>query len=340
MTVHSKNNEIIIAEKNRSVNTFTPVKVKEGAGSTTTDNNNRNRFHTLIEEYERAYLQGEYAEQLETLATVIAYSVLKKLYDPNGKKGANSGCNPLMKQLTAGITTDRAKAEVIALVNSSTDTNGKGADIPDAVLKSVLSDGTELVSVAIDAVLAQTFKYCSGVLGWMTAPQTEKQLSKRVYIRLEDSAAYAETEIIPMQECFRAVRRAVAQSATVKADPKSKYMYIADMIGGVEGLPLETVYYRLGKYADLGGYESDLYGRSTAHYTADRQTAEDIQELLTALDLTSSQTRVVNLRLQGYGYKAIATYLGVTPQAVQNRLKKIQAKACKYWGDDIIPEKK
>lgn len=323
-------NTIITKEKYK-VNTL-----KKGADTTDTTDN---RFNTLIEEYERAYLQGEYVEQLNTLATVIAYSVLKKLYDPNAKKGTNSGCNPIMKQLSVGITVDKAIAEVIAIANNAADTDGKGAPVPDAVLRSVLSDGIELVSVATEAILTQTFKYCPGSTGWMTTSQTEKRLSKRVYIRLEDSAAYADTEIIPIQECFRAVRRAVAQSATVKAD-KSKYTYIADMIGGVEGLPLETVYYRLGKYADLGGYEADLYGRSTTRYTVDRRTAEDTQELLTALDLTPSQKQTISLRLQGYGYKAIATYFGVTPEAIRNRLKKIQVKACKYWGNDIISEKK
>lgn len=336
MAVHSKNNNTIVAQDKKEVNTLTDVKMKEGA-DTTTDNNNR--FHTLIEEYERAYLRGEYTEQLKTLATVVAYSVLKKLYDPNARKGGNSGCNPLMKQLSAGITADRTIDNVIAIANATADTDGKGADIPDAVLKTVMSDGTELVSTAIDAVLTQTFKYCDGVPGWMTRPVAEKKLSKRVYIRLEDSAAYAETEVVPIRECFRAVRRQVAQSATVKAD-KSKYMYIADMVGGVEGLPLETVYYRLGKYADIGGYETDIYGRHTARYTADKQTAKDVQELLQALELTAQQVQLLELRLRGYGYKAIATYLGITPQAVQNRLKKIQAKACKYWGDDIVPEKK
>lgn len=327
----------IVAQDKEKVNTLTDVKVKEGADSTT--DNNHNRFNTLIEEYEKAYLQGDYVEQLKTLATVVAYSVLKKLYDPSAKKGANSGCNPLMKQLSAGITADRTIDNVIAIANAAADTDGKGANIPDAVLKTVMSDGAELVSTAIDAVLTQTFKYCDGNLGWMLTPVTEKKLSKRVYIRLEDSAAYADTEIVPIRECFRAVRRQVAQSATVKAD-KSKYMYIADIVGGVEGLPLETVYYRLGKYADLGGYETDLYGRSNGRYTADQQSAKDMRELVQALELNATQVQLLELRLRGYGYKAIATYLGITPQAVQNRLKKIQAKACKYWGDDIIPEKK
>lgn len=325
----------IVTHEQHNVNTFT---TDNNSNSTTTDNNST-RFNTLIEEYERAYLQGEYAEQLKTLATVVAYSVLKKLYDPNARKGGNSGCNPLMKQLSADITADRTIDNVIAIANAATNTDGKGADIPDAVLKTIISDGTELVSTAIDAVLTQTFRYCDGTEGWMTASQTEKRISKCVYIRLEDSAAYADTEIVPIRECFRAVRRQVAKSATVKAD-KSKYMYIADMVGGVEGLPLETVYYRLGKYADIGGYESDIYGRSTARYTADKQTTEDMRELLTALELTAQQLQLLELRLRGYGYKAIATYLGVTPQAVLNRLKKIQAKACKYWGDDIIHEKK
>ena len=45
---------------------------------------------------------------------------------------------------------------------------------------------------------------------------------------------------------------------------------------------------------------------------------------------------IVRLRMQGNGYKAIASYLGVTFQAVQNAMKKVQAKAEKIG---FTPEK-
>ena len=86
---------------------------------------------------------------------------------------------------------------------------------------------------------------------------------------------------------------------------------------------LETIYRRLGKFADLGGYDCN------GLYNTDAQTVADYDALVEKLELTDRQAVIVRLRMQGKGNKAIATYLGVTYQAVQNTLAKIQRKAAK-----------
>ena len=102
---------------------------------------------------------------------------------------------------------------------------------------------------------------------------------------------------------------------------------------------LDVIYFRLHKYADLGGYahngqDGDRlpgspagFGQGGTHYTADRQTVTDYNAIMERLNLTDRQAVILRLRMQGKGNKAIATYLGVTYQAVQNTLAKIQKKA-------------
>ena len=144
-----------------------------------------------------------------------------------------------------------------------------------------------------------------------------RRLSKKVYIRETDSAAYSDEYTTAAREVFRAVRAAVAESRAVQIDPRNGYSYIEDLTA--DGL--DTIYYRLSRYADLGGYDNN------GLYTADKETARDYNDLLTALNLTARQAEIVRLRMQGKGYKAIATYLGVSYQAVQNTLAKVQKKA-------------
>ena len=112
------------------------------------------------------------------------------------------------------------------------------------------------------------------------------------------------------------MRQAVQDSRATQTDPRNGYTYIEDSENG-----LETIYYRLHKYADLGGYNCD------GNYTADRQTVEDYETTVARLDLTDRQAQVLRLRMQGKGYKAIATYLGVTQRAIAKTVEQVQKKA-------------
>lgn len=121
----------------------------------------------------------------------------------------------------------------------------------------------------------------------------------------------------PIQEVYKAVRRAVQESRAVRTDPRNGYTYI----DGLTADGLDTIYYRLNKYADIGGYDS------TGKYTTDRQTVTDYAVTVEQLGLTDRQAEVLRLRMQGKGHKAIATYLGVTQRAVAKTVEQIRKKA-------------
>ena len=312
-------------------------------------------FEQVKRDFETAHASGkDYGPALLDLSTVFAYSVVNKCIDPQRKAAADrdtisdNGQNPAMIALKRGIAADRrtldntaaaANAATRATLNADgdavTETVDKDAAAALAALVGeTLSDGIDLVQTAAAALLEQAAAHADGP-GWLDRPYTVRRLSRRVYVKAEDSAAYRDDETTPVQEVYRAVRRAVQESRAVQTDPRNGYTYIEDLTA--DGL--DVIYFRLHKYADLGGYahngqDGDRlpgspagFGQGGTHYTADRQTVTDYNAIMERLNLTDRQAVILRLRMQGKGNKAIATYLGVTYQAVQNTLAKIQKKA-------------
>lgn len=297
----------------------------------------RKDFETVKRDFETALASGkDYAAELLELSTAVAYSVVNKCIDPQRKTAADreevsdNGQNPAMLQLKRGIAADRrtldntqtaadhaTKTAYNADGDAVTVTADKDAEKAlAALIGETLSDGIDLVQEAAAALLEQAADHATGEK-WLDAPYTVRRLSRRVYVRLDDSAAYRDETTTPIQEVYKAVRRAVQNSRAVQTDPRNGYLYLDELTA--DGL--ETIYRRLGKYADLGGEDCN------GNYTADRQTVADYAELVERLQLTDRQAVIIRLRMQGKGNKAIATYLGVTYQAVQNTLAKIQKKA-------------
>lgn len=302
-----------------------------------TTNETRKDFETVKRTFEGAFASGgDYSAPLYDLATAVAYSVINKCIDPQRKAAAekdsatDSGCNPLMIALKQGIAQDRrtldntqtaadhaTKTAYNADGDAVTVTADKDADKAlAALMRETLSDGIDLVQEAAAALLEQAADHATGEK-WLDAPYTVRRLSRRVYVRLDDSAAYRDETTTPIQEVYKAVRRAVQNSRAVQTDPRNGYTYIEDLTA--DGL--DIIYRRMQKWADIGGYNVD------GHYTADYQTAADYNTIVERLELTDRQATIIRLRMQGKGNKAIATYLGVTYQAVQNTLAKIQKKA-------------
>lgn len=312
-------------------------------------------FEQVKRDFETAHASGkDYGPALLDLSTVFAYSVVNKCIDPQRKAAADrdtisdNGQNPAMIALKRGIAADRrtldntaaaANAATRATLNADGDAVTETADKDAAAALAVLvgetlTDGIDLVQTAAAALLEQAAAHADGP-GWLDRPYTVRRLSRRVYVKAEDSAAYRDDETTPAQEVYRAVRRAVQESRAVQTDPRNGYTYIEDLTA--DGL--DVIYFRLHKYADLGGYahngqDGDRlpgspagFGQGGTHYTADRQTVTDYNAIMERLNLTDRQAVILRLRMQGKGNKAIATYLGVTYQAVQNTLAKIQKKA-------------
>lgn len=312
-------------------------------------------FESLKRVFEIAYASGlDYGNEMMELCTAIAYSVVNVCIDPQRKTAperetvSNSGLNPAMIELKRGINSDirlldntskasdkATKTEFNDDGEMVTETADKNAyDALSDMIQECLSDGIDLVQTAAVALLEQAAEHADGI-GWLDKTYITYGLPKKVYIQRPDSAARKPVETTPMSEVYATVRRYINDSRAVQTDPRNGYTYIEDMTA--DGL--DTIYLRMGKYSDIGGYARDKheedyipgspagYGNSNSLYTADKQTADDIRELSKSLGLREHQEEILRLRLQGYGKKAIATYFNTTQHAVSKTLKQIQKKA-------------
>lgn len=257
----------------------------------------KNTFENLIQNYN----QEQTESNLISLANAVTYSALKKVYCASG--------NETIAKVRRDIAKANSELKSIQYANTNAD------DIR-----------LDLVNDAVIAILEQTNRQKEqGQEVDLLAPYEITRLKCKVWIKKEDSVDGWETiETSPIREIFKNVRRAIENNASL--DANSKFTYIEDYAENSEHDIGETIYIRLGKYANLGGYVTDANGKNT-FYTADNQTVEDIETMINKLELTEKQAKVLNLRLAGYGYKAIATYLGVTQRAVAKTLEAIQKKA-------------
>ena len=307
------------------------------------------------------------AENLLSVSRVIALSVLRKVIDPQRKAAvnreavSNSGYNPALLDLRRSIIADTKALSDLA---TATATATKATYTPDgdpvtvtadpaadeaaaALIDETLGDGLDLVHTAAAALLEQAADHADGP-GWTERPYKVRRLSRRVYIQSAESAAWNDEETTPIQEAFKAVRREIQSSRSMRTDPRNGYTYIQELTADPETDTLEAVYIRLGKYADLGGYQTtvpatlagapaglDLSGSDL--YTADPAAVHDYNSIIEALNMTPRQSEIVRLRMQGHGYKAIASKLGVSQGNVCTTLSRLREK-CLSLGYTPAPE--
>lgn len=306
-------------------------------------------FDMLKRRYEIALASGaDTSAELTDLATAVANSVAKKCADPQGKTAGkriatdtsktvcDSGCNPAIVALRRGINADRAilestrrlaeAAEALTFteegdaVNVIADSDAykalHGDDGRGGIMSETLTDGFDLVQTAALAILEQATEHADGG-AWLDRPYTVRRLSRKVYIQTADSAAYKDVETTPIQEVYRVVRRAIDNSRAMQTDPRNGYTYLEEMTE--DGA--DTIYRRMRKWEDMGSDDNCV-----GLYSADGQTVADYESTLAALNLTARQAQIVHLRMQGKGYKAIATYLGITPDGVKVQMRRLRDK--------------
>lgn len=279
---------------------------------------------------------NNYTKALTDLATAVAYSVLKKCIDKSG--------NDTLIQVRRSIAHDLNTLDRIAYANDHAYTTAYNADgdytrtVNDSECANALTtlcaecfgDGLDLVHDAVCAILVEVDKQRQRDPNTpidLERPYTVRRLKRKVWIKTANSVDGWETvSTTPIQEVYRAVRRAIQQSQAVQSDPRNGYTYLADLATDPNSDATDTIYRRLHKYADLGGYETD-YNRAMTVYTVDTQTVDDYNGIVERLNLTAKQAKILQLRQSGYGEKAIGTYLGVSKQAVQCAIKQIQKKA-------------
>lgn len=297
-----------------------------------------NAWEKVMQEYNRT---GDPAP----LAKMVAYSVIKKCL--------NTGYNSTLEQLRRELGRDLHELDTLhhASMNAYTATVTADGDYkrvkvdPGCVvaldrLSSVqLGDGVDFVNVAVVAILEETAKQKErepGAGADLTRPYTVRRLSRKVWIKTENSVnGWEEVETTPIQEIYKAVRRYVMQSRAAATDPRNGYSYLdettTDPVTGEE----TTVYKRLPKYADLGGYAVDFNGACTL-YSVDRETVDQCDALVTSLDLTAKQAQILTLKQSGYGNKAIATYMGISENSVKGACTEIRRKAAARFPAELL----
>lgn len=247
-------------------------------------------------------------------AESIAAAVIRKAY--------NASCSEDMKRLRAELQRDKAIFERQQVFID-----------PEAVNPSSLAAsprGYDLVIVAWLAIKAEARKYAArhGLnslrrlpSNWMKDEYTQNKLKTRVMINGKEAEYKTETTSAT-RETARAVRRAIEAERAPRDN--SKYLYLDAPTE--DGIPAaERAYIRLNRAADLGGYECTLNGYTT--YTASEEIATYTAAALDSLRLTARQAAIMQYRLKGYGYKAIAAALGVTDSAIKGQIAEIRRKA-------------
>lgn len=320
---------------------------QQTAKTTTTETRN---FTDLLRQYEKEYNNDKtsvaFSNVLDELATAVAYSVIKKCLDPQrkGRKDgevSNSGCNTQLDEVKRSIYRDKntlanidysCKQAFVTVYNEDGDrqTKTKDSDYRYAYNKlsqQTLGDGLDLVHVAMVALLDESEKADRTKENYLENTYEVRRLKKKVWIKSEDSVNGWETvETSPIKEVYKAVRREVANNRSLNIDPSNGYLYLEDLATDEESNEETTIYRRLNKFSDLAGNVTDFNG-AVKFETVDANSVTDYDTMVEELELTARQTKILELRMGGYGYVAIATYLGVNEKSVRDVLKTVQKKA-------------
>lgn len=299
---------------------------------------NRQTFEEVKRAFETAYACGrDYSRELFALAAAIAYSILNKLADPQRSTApardcvSNSGMSPVMLKAKQDIFFDTMLLDntAAALTAASTYEFNKDAQLVRVVVDKAqeaaaailmaepLGDGLDFVNEAAAAILEQAAIHAAPGVKWLDMEVSRRRLSKRVYIDPAAAPEYTEEATTPIQEVYRTVRRYVQTNRAVNADPRNGYTY-ADL-PTADGL--DTIYYRSGRYADIGGYDCN------GNYTADHATMLTRSVILARLNLSTREAFIISKREQGFSVEAIAAALKVDPANVSRIIRRIQDKA-------------
>lgn len=320
---------------------------QQTAKTTTTETRN---FTDLLRQYEKEYNNDKtsvaFSNVLDELATAVAYSVIKKCLDPQrkGRKDgqvSNSGCNTQLDEVKRSVYRDKntlasidysCKQAFVTVYNEDGDrqTKTKDSDYRYAYNKlsqQTLGDGLDIVHVAMVALLDESEKADRTKENFLENTYNVRRLKKKVWIKSEDSINGWETvETSPIKEVYKAVRREVANNRSLNIDPSNGYLYLEDLATDEESNEETTIYRRLNKFSDLAGNVTDFNG-AVKFETVDANSVTDYDTMVEKLELTARQAKILELRMGGYGYVAIATYLGVNEKSVRDVLKTVQKKA-------------
>jgi len=271
-----------------------------------TQKSGKTAFSDLLRKFEKSYINQsiEYADLLQEAAAAITYSVLRKL--------DNTTCNKTVHELRNQLKHD-------LLISKS-----------DKLFKDSYSNSIDLVHTAVAGLIseievASNHGVDTSKPGFLEVQYTKKVLNEKIRIqRSDNNSLFKEVATSIIQEIYRIIRREIASNSHPRIQSFT-YAYISEKVNDSEGNEY-TVYTRLLKYSDIISEVRDFNGKFVA-LTADNKSNDTIQSMIEKLELTDKQKQIVSLRLRGYGYKSISTYIGISEKSVRDRLKLVQKKA-------------
>ena len=283
------------------------------ARQTATEENND--FQKLITEVETIANNGSiysdtFGKALFNLSTACVYSVLKKIVD----KTADSTLMQLRKEMPY---------EIRKALNTETETGynstyiGGADDLIQTCVVSLFESIADRVNNGQPVSLVEMF--------------TERQINKRVMTWKQDieETAFHDVETCIIRQAFKAVRNQIDNSSACQT-MRNGYSYIEDVLTDSDSDTEETIYHRLPKYADIGGYVHDFNDTETLYTVSDSEYSDfmDIEKTIESLSLTDRQKEILSMRYyRGYSQREIARRLNVNLSAVQKTIAQIQKKA-------------
>lgn len=280
-------------------------------------------------------MKEESAKAIIDVARFDALSVLKKLSIVVSGKSANltNGESLVLTSFLKSfnpcdngrVMENMKKALLRDLYNIE---NRVNMDDKESNFSDTLSDGMDIMQECILSILegVQSAIENGAIDGNVLEMKQEKTVQNmKVVIKDKENKAFLkdiETNI--QRETFRRARRCVENNQRI--DKKNMYIYL-DAILEDENGECYTYYNRLAKYIDIETEQEKI----------------DFDELVDVLKFSKQQLEILELRMRGYGAKAIATYKGVKVENVKLQLRRMREKVadayikkCSTIGNECI----
>lgn len=315
----------------------------------------------ILTDYDNCMRCQLYVDALDELAQVLAYSVLKtKRMRVNKPHMVESGDGTLtetgthyytliddvtngLKQSirmlarehnvneTVGYLVQRDKLGYIESYvpksyseDGTIDENSETqADAVKASMNECIDDGYEVLQEARLAIIAET-KHSIETFGTIDLKKeyTVKEINHRAYARKEDFCkAIKERDTTGVKNMYLSVSRSITDGRATNAQSKPEVLVPFGLTDTETGDDIGEVFLRrkLNTATRAEGAAETLI--------PDNETdTETVFDIMDRANLSKQQRKIIEMRLQGYGRKAIATAMHVKLGSVNVQLKRIGEK--------------
>lgn len=166
------------------------------------------------------------------------------------------------------------------------------------------------------------------IINDFTTPKAEKVLNARVRVQFDDSPIYKTDYTSCVQRLWRVARQSINHNGGGLLIGSHKYMYIEDLEHNGLYHRRASHWYNVGGGIDANNIN---HGRNDFLNTMHFNEMKNTDDIIKSLNLSAQQTKVLNYRLQGYGYKTIAHHLNVTHNTIIKHMERVKAKAEKIY---------